>query len=67
MQNITNKPMELQQAVDILMNLHRHKLGKADKPNCTDAEINTARNVLMHYNDVQRNIVAGRKTGVSKL
>jgi hypothetical protein len=59
--------MELQQAVDILMNLHRHKLGKADKPNCTDAEINTARNVLMHYNDVQRNIVAGRKTGVSKL
>jgi hypothetical protein len=49
------------------MNLHRHKLGKADKPNCTDAEINTARNVLMHYNDVQRNIVAGRTTGVSKL
>ena len=67
MQNITNKPMELQKAIDILMNLHRHKLGKADKPNCTDAEINTARNVLMHYNDVQRNIVAGRKTGVSKL
>jgi hypothetical protein len=59
--------MELQKAIDILMNLHRHKLGKADKPNCTDAEINTARNVLMHYNDVQRNIVAGRKTGVSKL
>jgi hypothetical protein len=49
------------------MHLHRHKLGKADKPNCTDAEINKARNVLMHYNDVQRNIVAGRKTGVSKL
>ncbi len=59
--------MELQKAIDILMHLHRHKLGKADKPNCTDAEINKARNVLMHYNDVQRNIVAGRKTGVSKL
>jgi hypothetical protein len=59
--------MELQKAIDILMNLHRHKLGKADKPTCTDAEINKARNVLMHYNDVQRNIVAGRKTGVSKL
>ena len=56
--------MELQKAIDILMHLHRHKLGKADKPNCTDAEINKARNVLMHYNDVQRNIVAGRKTGV---
>ena len=52
--NITNKPMELQKAIDILMNLHRHKLGKADKPTCTDAEINTARNVLMHYNEVQR-------------
>jgi hypothetical protein len=46
------------------MHLHRFKLGKADKPTCTDAEINKARNVLMHYNDVQRNIVAGRKTGV---
>ena len=56
--------MELNRAVEILMQLHRHKLGKADKPNCTDAEINKARNVLMHYNDVQRNIVAGRKTGV---
>lgn len=59
-----NKPMELQKAVEILMQLHRHKHGKADKPNCTDAEINTARNVLMHYNEVQRTIVAGRKTGV---
>ena len=56
--------MELNRAIEILMQLHRHKLGKADKPNCTDAEINKARNVLMHYNDVQRNIVAGRKTGV---
>ena len=62
--NITNKPMELQKAVDILMHLHRHKLGKADKPNCTDAEINTARNVLMRYNNLQRTIVAGRTTGV---
>jgi hypothetical protein len=59
--------MELNRAVEILMHLHRFKHGKADKPNCTDAEINKARNVLMHYNDVQRNIVAGRKTGVSKL
>jgi hypothetical protein len=49
------------------MNLHRHKLGKSDKPTCTDAEINTARNVLMHYNNLQRTIVAGRTTGVSKL
>jgi hypothetical protein len=46
--------MELQRAVDILMQLHRFKLGKADKPNCTDAEINTARNTLIHYNNVQR-------------
>lgn len=46
--------MELNRAVEILMQLHRHKLGKADKPTCTDAEINKARNVLMHYNDVQR-------------
>lgn len=46
--------MELQKAIDILMHLHRHKLGKADKPTCTEAEINTARNVLMHYNEVQR-------------
>ena len=59
-----NKPMELNRAVEILMNLHRFKLGKADKPTCTDAEINKARNVLMHYNEVQRTIVAGRKTGV---
>jgi len=59
--------MELQKAIDILMHLHRHKLGKADKPTCTDAEINTARNVLMHYNNLQRTIVAGRTTGVSKL
>lgn len=59
--------MELQKAVEILMHLHRHKLGKADKPNCTDAEINTARNVLMRYNEKQRTIVAGRTTGVSKL
>ena len=56
--------MELQKAIDILMHLHRFKHGKADKPTCIDAEINKARNVLMHYNDVQRNIVAGRKTGV---
>ena len=56
--------MELNRAIEILMHLHRFKLGKADKPTCTDAEINKARNVLMHYNDVQRNIVAGRKTGV---
>lgn len=48
------KHMELQKAVDILMQLHRHKLGKADKPTCTDAEINRARNVLEHYNNVQR-------------
>ena len=53
--------MELNRAVDILMHLHRHKHGKADKPNYTDAEINKARNVLMRYNDVQRNIVAERK------
>ena len=46
--------MELQKAIDILMNLHRHKLGKADKPTCTEAEINKARNVLAHYNNVQR-------------
>jgi len=59
--------MELQKAIDILMHLHRHKLGKADKPTCTDAEINKARNVLMQYNNVQRTIVAGRTTGVSKL
>jgi hypothetical protein len=59
--------MELQKAIDILMHLHRHKLGKADKPTCTDAEINTARNVLMRYNNLQRTIVAGRTTGVSKL
>jgi hypothetical protein len=58
--------MELQKAIDILMNLHRHKLGKSDKPTCTDAEINTARNVLMHYNNLQRTIVAGRTTGVSR-
>lgn len=56
--------MELNRAVEILMNLHRHKHGKADKPNCTDAEINKARNVLEHYNNVQRTIVAGRTTGV---
>jgi hypothetical protein len=65
--NIMNKSMELQKAVDILMHLHRHKLGKADKPTCTEAEINTARNVLMRYNNLQRTIVAGRTTGVSKL
>lgn len=46
--------MELNRAVEILMQLHRFKHGKADKPNCTDAEINKARNVLMHYNNVQR-------------
>jgi hypothetical protein len=46
--------MELNKAIDILMNLHRFKHGKADKPTCTEAEINTARNVLMHYNEVQR-------------
>lgn len=46
--------MELNRAIEILMTLHRFKLGKADKPNCTDAEINKARNVLEHYNNVQR-------------
>ena len=46
--------MELNKAVEILMHLHRYKLGKADKPNCTDTEINTARNVLVQYNNVQR-------------
>jgi hypothetical protein len=56
--------MELNRAIDILMNLHRFKHGKADKPNCTDAEINTTRNVLEKYNNFQRTIVAGRKTGV---
>ena len=53
--------MELNRAVEILMQLHRFKHGKADKPNCTDAEINKARNVLEHYNNVQRTIVAERK------
>lgn len=59
-----NKPMELNRAVEILMHLHRFKLGKSDKPNCTDAEINKARNVLEKYNNMQRTIVAGRTTGV---
>lgn len=36
------------------MTLHRHKLGKADKPTCTEADINTARNTLRHYNNTQR-------------
>ena len=46
--------MELNRAVEILMQLHRFKHGKADKPTCTDAEINKARNVLEHHNNVQR-------------
>ena len=50
-----NKPMELQKAVDILMHLHRHKLGKADKPNCTDTEIEKARFVLSNHNRMQSN------------
>ena len=52
--NIMNKPMELQKAIDILMHLHRFKLGKADKPTCTEGDINTARNVLEKYNNMQR-------------
>ena len=47
--------MELNRAVDILMNLHRFKLGKADKPNCTDAEIEKARFVLSNHNRMQSN------------
>lgn len=46
--------MELQTAVDILMENHRYKLGKVEKPKTSDAEINTARNVLEKYNNMQR-------------
>ncbi len=38
------------------MENHRYKLGKAEKPKNSDAEINTARNVLIHYNNVQRSL-----------
>lgn len=56
--------MELQKAIEILMHLHRFNLGKGQKPTCTDAEINTARNVLRRYNWEQKTFVAGRTTGV---
>ena len=55
MQNITNKPMELQKAVDILMENHRYKLNKIQTVSFTEQELNTARNTLIHYNNVQRN------------
>ena len=47
--------MQIEQAVELLMHLHRHKLGKADKPNCTDTEIEKARFVLSNHNRMQSN------------
>lgn len=46
--------MELQRAVDILMENHRYKLNKIKTVSFTEQQLNTARNTLIHYNNVQR-------------
>jgi hypothetical protein len=50
--------MELQKAIDILMHLHRHKLGKDTQPTYSPTEINTARNTLIQYNTTQRSLTS---------
>jgi hypothetical protein len=49
------KPMQIEQAVEIMMHNHRYNLGKAEQKKYTDSEIEKARFVLSNHNRMQAN------------
>lgn len=53
--NTTKIPMEITEAIKIIESHQAYKLGKSDKFDYTEAELNRARNTLERYNRIQAN------------